>query len=180
MATLLMGTSLNMNMFSTAMASEKDRDDNKRYHYDKDDKYRQSTYGPDPYSSSYDESIMDKMYSNNYDKASYDQQRYDNSYDKTSYTIDDSYSKYPTKDKKYECQKGQFEGFFVSSVEFCKLKIREGPAGPPGPAGPTGPAGGTVQQVHQVVTGPPGGEQVQQVQQVHQGNRSNRSTRSSR
>ena len=56
MATLLMGTSLNMNMFSTAMASEKDRDDNKRYHYDKDDKYRQSTYGPDPYSSSYDKS----------------------------------------------------------------------------------------------------------------------------
>ena len=53
MASLLMGTSLNMNMFSTAMASEKDRDDNKRYHYDKDDKYRQSTYGPDPYSSSY-------------------------------------------------------------------------------------------------------------------------------
>ena len=52
MASLLMGTSLNMNMFSTAMASEKDRDD-KRYHYDRDDKYRQSTYGPDPYSSSY-------------------------------------------------------------------------------------------------------------------------------
>ena len=35
MASLLMGTSLNMNMFSTAMASEKDRDD-KRYHYDGD------------------------------------------------------------------------------------------------------------------------------------------------
>ena len=52
MASLLMGTSLNMNMFSTAMASEKDRDD-KRYHYDKDDKYRQSTYESDPYSSSY-------------------------------------------------------------------------------------------------------------------------------
>ncbi len=29
MASLLMGTSLNMNMFSTAMASEKDRDDTK-------------------------------------------------------------------------------------------------------------------------------------------------------
>ena len=38
MASLLMGTSLNMNMFSTAMASEKDRDD-KRYHYDRDDKH---------------------------------------------------------------------------------------------------------------------------------------------
>jgi hypothetical protein len=31
----------------------------------------------------------------------------------------DSYSKYPTDDKKYECRTGPFEGFFVSSVEFC-------------------------------------------------------------
>ena len=30
-----------------------------------------------------------------------------------------SYSQYPTEDKKYECQTGPFEGFFVSSVEFC-------------------------------------------------------------
>ena len=30
------------------------------------------------------------------------------------------YSKYPTEDKKYECRTGPFEGFFVSSVEFCK------------------------------------------------------------
>ena len=141
MASLLMGTSLNMNMFSTAMASEKDRDD-KRYQYDDDNKYQQSNYEQDRYSSSYDKSYdMDKMYSNNYDKASYDQQRYDNSYDKTSYTIDDSYSKYPTKDKKYECKTGQFKGFFVSSVEFCKLKIPAGPAGPAGPQGPAGPAG---------------------------------------
>ena len=27
--------------------------------------------------------------------------------------------KYPTDDKKYECITGTFEGFFVSSVEFC-------------------------------------------------------------
>ena len=33
----------------------------------------------------------------------------------------DSYSKYPTDDKKYECRTGPFEGFFVSSVEFCKF-----------------------------------------------------------
>ena len=31
-----------------------------------------------------------------------------------------SYSKYPTYDKKYECRTGPFEGFSVSSVEFCK------------------------------------------------------------
>jgi hypothetical protein len=33
---------------------------------------------------------------------------------------DSSYSTYPTDDKKYECRTGPFEGFFVSSVEFCK------------------------------------------------------------
>jgi hypothetical protein len=33
---------------------------------------------------------------------------------------DSSYSQYPTEDKKYECRTGPFEGFFVSSVEFCK------------------------------------------------------------
>ena len=33
---------------------------------------------------------------------------------------DNSYSQYPTEDKRYECQTGPFEGFFVSSVEFCK------------------------------------------------------------
>ena len=31
-----------------------------------------------------------------------------------------SYSTYPTDDKKYECRTGPLEGFFVSSVEFCK------------------------------------------------------------
>ena len=64
---------------------------------------------------------------------------------------DSSYSQYPTDDKKYECRTGPFEGFFVSSVEFCKhVKFdkddrkdisrdnRTGPQGPPGPAGPQG------------------------------------------
>ena len=52
---------------------------------------------------------------------------------------------------KYECRTGPFEGFFVSSVEFCKhVKFdndkdrkdnrdrdnRTGPQGPPGPQGP--------------------------------------------
>ena len=32
----------------------------------------------------------------------------------------DSYSEYPTEVNKYECKTGPFEGFFVSSVEFCK------------------------------------------------------------
>jgi hypothetical protein len=60
---------------------------------------------------------------------------------------DSSYSKYPTDDKKYECRTGPFEGFFVSSVEFCKhVKFdddkdrkdhnRESGTGPQGPSGP--------------------------------------------
>ena len=57
------------------------------------------------------------------------------------YNDDSYYSEYPTDDKKHECRTGPFEGFFVSSVEFCKLKIREGPAGPPGPTGATGATG---------------------------------------
>jgi len=61
---------------------------------------------------------------------------------------DSSYSQYPTDDKKYECRTGPFEGFFVSSVEFCKhVKFdkdndrkdnRTGTQGPPGPQGPPG------------------------------------------
>ena len=68
---------------------------------------------------------------------------------------DSSYSQYPTDDKKYECRTGPFEGFFVSSVEFCKhVKFdkdrkdvsrdnRVGAQGPPGPAGPQGAIGPT-------------------------------------
>jgi hypothetical protein len=69
---------------------------------------------------------------------------------------DSSYSQYPTDDKKYECRTGPFEGYFVSSVEFCKhVKFddrrdhnrdnnqtgSQGPPGPQGAIGPTGPAG---------------------------------------
>jgi hypothetical protein len=69
------------------------------------------------------------------------------------YSYGDSYSKYPTDDKTYECRTGPFEGFFTSSVEFCKhvkfdkddRKDRDrdndnktGPQGPPGPRGPPG------------------------------------------
>ena len=65
---------------------------------------------------------------------------------------DSGYSQYPTDDKKYECRTGPFEGFFVSSVEFCKhfkfndKKDRDtkvGPQGPPGINGTTGATGAT-------------------------------------
>jgi hypothetical protein len=57
------------------------------------------------------------------------------------------YSQYPTGDKKYECRTGPFEGFFVSSVEFCKhikfdkddnRKDRDNKTGTQGPPGPQG------------------------------------------
>jgi hypothetical protein len=64
------------------------------------------------------------------------------------YNGDGYYSQYPTDVKKYECRTGPFEGFFVSSVEFCKnVKFdkdrkdvnrdnnRTGIQGPQGPEG---------------------------------------------
>ena len=79
------------------------------------------------------------------------------------YYGDSYYSQIPTEDKKYECRTGPFEGFFVSSVEFCKhIKFDDnkrdhsrdnnqtGTQGPPGPQGPAGPQG------EQGIQGPPG------------------------
>lgn len=73
-----------------------------------------------------------------------------------------SYSKYPTEDNKYECRTGPLEGFFVSSVEFCKhVKFdkddrkdpRNNTTGTQGPVGPQGPPGATGATGPQ---GPPG------------------------
>ena len=81
-------------------------------------------------------------------QSSYDDNNNNYNYDDTkqisyndSYEDMKTYSTYPTKDKKYVCQTGQFQGFFVESVEFCKLKISEGPQGPIGPPGATGATG---------------------------------------
>ena len=46
---------------------------------------------------------------------------------------DSKFSKNPTDDYKYECQKGPFEGFFVSSVEFCDIQMKEKPESPQEP-----------------------------------------------
>jgi hypothetical protein len=93
-------------------------------------------------------------------------QEYDN-----SYYGDNSYSTYATEENKYECQKGPLEGFFVSSVEFCKhvkfdndkdRKDRDnnqsGIQGPPGPTGATGPQGPPGIQGPQGPPGPAGGQ----------------------
>ena len=70
---------------------------------------------------------------------------------------DNKSSQYPTKENKYECKTGPFEGFFVSSVEFCKhVKFddrkdhRDDKTGIQGPQGPIGLQGA------QGVQGPPG------------------------
>jgi Collagen triple helix repeat (20 copies) len=85
-------------------------------------------------------------------------QGYDN-----NYYGDNSYSTYPTEDKKYECRTGPFEGFFVSSVEFCKSKFEDskrdnkvGPVGPQGPPGPKGDTGAIGPQGIQGIQGPIG------------------------
>src|SRR5687767_1704017 len=131
MASLLMGTSLNMNMFSSANAQG------------------MGQYGNDPYGSSYEQSYgYDTQSYYGPQQPSYDQPRHD--YRQSSYS---DYSDYKTKDKKYECRTGPFEGFFVSSVEFCDAKHKKfddrkdrddnktGPQGPPGPEGPKGDKG---------------------------------------
>ena len=72
------------------------------------------------------------------------------------------YSQYPTEDKKYECQTGSLEGFFTSSVEFCKQvkfddkKNRDGKVGPQGPVGVNGTQGPTGPQGIQGIQGPTG------------------------
>jgi hypothetical protein len=79
-----------------------------------------------------------------------------------------SYSQYPTDDKKYECRTGPLEGFFTSSVEFCKhVKFDDnkrdhnrdnqiGTQGPPGPQGIQGIQGPIGPNGTQGERGPPG------------------------
>ena len=80
---------------------------------------------------------------------------------------DDTYSKYATEVNKYECRTGPFEGFFVSSVEFCKFKFdkddrdrdsnnQTGTQGPSGPQGPPGADGTDGEDGAQGPQGPPG------------------------
>ena len=131
---LLFGTSLNFNMFSTtAMAQEYGQYDN-------------NSYMANDNSEQY-ESYSDGYRGDNYNYYSYNYYYPQEQQQQSSYN-NDIYSKYPTNENKYECRTGPFEGFFVSSVEFCKhIKFdkdhssrdtRTGTQGPPGPQGPPG------------------------------------------
>ena len=114
------------------------------------------------------------LFSNNNTVAMAQGYGYDNYYgDNNGY-----YSQYPTDDKKYECRTGPLEGFFVSSVEFCKhvkfdnkddrKDVRDnnktGTQGPPGPPGPQGPPGFNGTQGPQGIQGPPGEQGIQGIQ----------------
>ncbi|MDF2736659.1 MAG: hypothetical protein K0S93_515 [Nitrososphaeraceae archaeon] len=93
---------------------------------------------------------------NNYQPTDDYGQAYSSSYNDgyAPNNMDNKYSEYPTKENKYECRTGPFEGFFVSSVEFCDAKHKQfdkddrkdrdnkiGPQGPPGPKGDKGDKG---------------------------------------
>ena len=129
----------NTNLFSNAMGSEKKSD-----RYENSQEYKNSYSNDNQYTPDYNYYYYEPM--NQYQpqqQPSYDNNYgYDDNNKKISYSDNyedmKTYSTYPTKDKKYVCQTGQFKGFFVESVEFCKLEI---PAGPQGPQGPQGPAG---------------------------------------
>ena len=127
----------NMNLFSDAMASGKHSD--KNYKYQEDEKKYYSDEGDNKYSPDYNyyyepmneyQPQQQPSYDNNYGYDNNKKISYSDSYEDMK-----TYSTYPTKDKKYVCQTGQFKGFFVESVEFCKLEIPAGPQGPQGPAG---------------------------------------------
>jgi hypothetical protein len=92
-----------------------------------------------------------------------------------------NYSTYQTDDKKYECRTGPFEGFFVSSFEFCKhVKFddkkdhtRDNKTGTQGPPGPGGPQGETGAIGPQGIQGPPGITQINETNYYSvEGNRS--------
>jgi hypothetical protein len=98
-------------------------------------------------------------------------QGYDNYYGESYY------SQYPTDDKKYECRTGPLEGFFTSSVEFCKhvkfdddrkdhAQNNNNQTGTQGPPGPQGPQGATGPQGPQGDTGQTGQQGIQGIQGI--------------
>jgi hypothetical protein len=139
MASLLVGTSINMNMFTPAMAAI-GQGVGQYDNYINNNNYQtgyQSTYGNDPYANSYDKSYnydnKRPSYDNGYDKRSYFMDSYGDRYNdhkdkKGSYFMDsygDRYNDHKDQNKPYECKKGPFKGFLTSSVEFCDTKHKK-------------------------------------------------------
>ncbi len=126
----------NTNLFSNAMGSEKKSDkyeNSQKYenYYSKDNQYTPDyNYYYEPMNQYQPPQQQPSYNDNNYGYDNNKKISYSDSYEDMK-----TYSTYPTKDKKYVCQTGQFKGFFVESVEFCKLEIPAGPQGSQGPAG---------------------------------------------
>ena len=121
----------NMNLVENAIASEMHS-----YRYENSQEYEKSYYSDNEnnYRANYDDNYyyqdqqkQQPSYNNNYGYEDNKKISYSNSYDNDN----SQYSNYPTKDKKYVCQTGQFEGFFVESVEFCLSHNK-----PPAPSTP--------------------------------------------
>ncbi len=132
--------------------------------------------GADDMYSGYENSVQPNVYKKNNpnEYSSYDNYQpaeygkaytpsYNDGYVKNYNNIDDRYSEYPTEDNKYECRTGPFEGFFVSSVEFCKFKFddkdrKDNKTGAQGPEGPKGDTGATGSQGAKGDTGATGSQ----------------------
>ena len=146
------------NFSNTAMAQEYDHyEDNNSYTDEENskqysiysnnkgidhEKYQQEQYQQQQQYQLKPYQIINNYYYSYPDKSYTSDNAYPNYYDN-----DEKYSKYPTMENNYECRTGPFEGFFVSSVEFCKhVKFddnkrdhsRDNIIGPPGPQGPQG------------------------------------------
>ncbi|HSF00797.1 MAG TPA: hypothetical protein VLA48_07875 [Nitrososphaeraceae archaeon] len=76
------------------------------------------------------EKLREKYYYNNNEKVNnnnYQNNNNNNNHDTINYDTE-IFAKSPKKDnKKLVCQTGQFEGFYVSYLDFCDLEISDGP-----------------------------------------------------
>jgi hypothetical protein len=127
MTTLLVGTSLNM--ISPAMAALGTNSYDNRYNYNKQQSYNndydQNSYFMGSYGDRYNDH-KDKK--DSYFMGSYGDRYNDHKDKKDSYfmgSYGDRYNDHKDNVKKYECRTGQFEGFIVSSVEFCDAKNKK-------------------------------------------------------
>ena len=113
-----------MNIFSNAMAFKMNTDMNNEDHSQRYEKfYQDDSFREDSYKQlDQQEQQQQQQQQSNYNDYAYNDDK-KVSYSNNDYDNDNRYSNYPTKDKIYECQTGQFEGFFVSSPEFCDLEI---------------------------------------------------------
>jgi hypothetical protein len=113
-----------MNIFSNAMALNSymdDEDYTERYErFYKDESFREDYYN---YHKQHHQ--QEQQQQSHYNDYGYNDDK-KISYSNNDYDNDNRYSNYPIKDKIHECQTGQFEGFLVSSPEFCDLEIPSG------------------------------------------------------